>query len=388
MLSGELRSFAQPQVHGSIRANVIDALCPSSSVCTAHVFACPSKDQCPPNTPLSRSAVQLRAAGATSHHLYTSVLRNFSAGGLVVDTSPMPCADLSEWLPPCFEDTVAPATCAGFSAAVRGRCNGTIARLAGGNSPAARLLNETMSPSNASTTGNIGAVNAYRCFLRVVAHERTARNGTTFDWVVRLRFDVAFFEPLPPLDAFATRAPNSIFVADNHERTFADQFALIARRHASAYFEAAVPMRCCTAVSRCVTMLVGAYYLPHSPEQALQASLWAHAARVRFGYVAWVLVRQLGRAADVAANCYVQLDCCASHGKSRAFGHSCWPPCPSAEERLARCTALLGRSKSCVNVTNKPTGVERATRAHVAGRDFNRVDVCDLKRAPRARPGA
>ena len=60
----------------------------------------------------------------------------------------------------------------------------------------------------------------------------------------------------------------------------------------------------------------------------------------------------------------------------------------SAEERLARCTALLGRSKSCVNVTNKPTGVERATRAHVAGRDFNRVDVCDLKRAPRTRPGA
>jgi hypothetical protein len=249
-------------------------------------------------------------------------------------------------------------------------------------------------------------------------------------------------------------------VADNHERTFADQFALVAREHAPAYFLGATRLLCCTSVAKCLTMLIGAYLFPHSPEQALQAALWAHRVPVKFGFIPWVraachlwrrttaqprphtlvrwvrvpavphvcqshtppphvvvcahaplpppsptpclpghgtwmdracsvesrvavsqvLVRQLGRGSDVAANCYVHQSCCAPHGKEKVFGTSCWPPCPPTQQRLARCTSLFGAARTCVHVINKPSGpLDVMTRVHVAGKDWNKVDVCELK---------
>lgn len=376
VLSGELRAFTVPEVLHSIRTNAIDALCPNASVCVPDSFVCPTRDGCPPYSFYSRSAVQLRnAGGGTSAKRYAAILRNFTRGNLSVPNSSfVPCANLNVLLPACYSDVAAPSDCAAAWSAVQPRCAIEV-RNAGRTSAAARLLNETFSTSNASTTGNVGAINSWRCYLRVVEHERR-RGGHKYDWIVRLRFDVAFYEPLPTLGAFAARG-RGVFVADNHERTFADHFGLVAREHAEVYFGAS-RMRCCTSLSRCLTRIVGAYFLPHNPEQALQASLFAASVPVYFGYVPWILVRQIGRGGDVAANCYVHKECCAPHGKQRAFGSSCWPPCPPLQERLDRCTALFGASRSCTHLGSSPSGVEKMTRTQVPGKDFNKVNLCEL----------
>ena len=71
-------------------------------------------------------------------------------------------------------------------------------------------------------------------------------------------------------------------------------------------------------------------------------------------------------------------ECCAPHGKQRAFGASCWPPCPPMQERLDRCAALFGASRSCTHLASSPSGVDTRTRTQVPGKDFNKVNLCEL----------
>jgi hypothetical protein len=381
VLSGEIRAFVLPEVHMSIRKNVLDALCPTPSACKPEVFACPSRDNCPPYSYWSRSSVQLRAAGPTTAKLLAATLRSFSSDGLALTHVPASCANLHALLPTCFSDSQASELCSAATSGVQSRCRNTV-RSAGSTSAAAHLLNETVSLTNVSAWGNVGHVNAWRCYQQVKARER--ERGVLFDWIVRLRFDVAFFEPLPSL-LVLTLSGRGVYVADNHERTFADQFALIAREFADAYFDS-TQMRCCTSVNRCLTRLIGSYFLPQNPEQGLQASLWVRRVPVKFGYIPWVLVRQAGRGhTGAVANCYVHKECCAHNGKQRVFGASCMPPCPSIHQRLERCEALLGLARTCVNVSRAPSGFDQRLRVGVAGVDWNKVDVCDLH--SRARSG-
>ena len=380
VLSGELRAFAVPEVHGSIRANVVDALCPLSSklaACTSDVFLCPSPDRCPPYSYYSRSSVQLRSAGSTSRSRLAMVIRRFAGGNLSLPNSTLlGCANLNALLPACSSDASALDECSTAWAAVKERCAEAI-RSAGTQSAAARLLAEVVSPSNASTWGNVGSLNSWRCYRRVVEYEQRSRSGVRYDWIVRMRFDVAFFQPLPTIFEFASRGP-AVYVADNHEKTFADHFGVVAREHADAYFGSS-RMRCCTSLNRCLTRIVGTYFLPHNPEQNLQASLWQQRVPVRFGYYPWILVRQIGAGGDVAANCYVHKDCCAPHGKQRAFGSSCWPPCPPVGQRLERCNALFGTTRTCTDLPGAaPAGIDVRTRTQVAGKDFNKVNLCNL----------
>ena len=127
VLSGELRAFAVPEVHGSIRANVIDALCPLSSkplACTSDVFLCPSPDRCPPYSYYSRSSVQLRSAGSTSRSRLGAVIRRFAAvGNLSLPNSTLlGCANLNALLPTCSADASALDECSAAWAAVKERC--------------------------------------------------------------------------------------------------------------------------------------------------------------------------------------------------------------------------------------------------------------------------
>jgi hypothetical protein len=216
VMSGELRSFAVPEVHGTIHQNVIRALCPSPSDCTADVFACAQPDNCQ-YTYWSRSAAQVRAAGSTSKRTLAALMRNLSSssGISVRSATPAACADRS-MLPPCASDAAASTECAAARASVHGMCAKLQARHAGAASAAARLLNESMrqsspteserrifidgapprassnlgrpavSASNASMWGNVGALNSLRCFERVVAHEQAERGGVLYDWIVRL----------------------------------------------------------------------------------------------------------------------------------------------------------------------------------------------------------
>lgn len=70
------------------------------------------------------------------------------------------------------------------------------------------------------------------CFDLVHAYEK--RNGVRFDWLVRTRFDLGYFQPLPPLSSFSPGAVHLPYTS----LPIADTFAIVPRRFAEAYFKA------------------------------------------------------------------------------------------------------------------------------------------------------
>ena len=72
----------------------------------------------------------------------------------------------------------------------------------------------------------------WKCGQMIKEHE--AREGMTFDWVVRARPDIAWLRKVKSVAEFDS---NNIYVAQNNFWPVNDQFALVPREHMGSYFD-------------------------------------------------------------------------------------------------------------------------------------------------------
>ncbi len=218
----------------------------------------------------------------------------------------------------------------GLSAMLRPRCD---------RMPCWSELPRARVPLHPMQQGHAGV--KHRCHQEVMRSE--SMQGWTFDWVAMLRFDVAYFGPLPRLSSFLP----GISVPSAHQKAFgmsapeaflSDQWALMNRTYSNAYFydpcDASRPMCGCAESSRCVKP---------SSEVALEAQLARAAIPIHLRFIPLVIVRETKpeivtrrgatHTVSYAAECFRHERCCMT---------------PTAGGRHPRLAALLAPSMARV----------------------------------------
>lgn len=349
VLSGIVRSFVTPLVHVSMRKNIIDALCAGQSCSGWDIFACGD---------LGTSAMgDVVRSPPARRDLFRKAFADFSTNASRVNLS-LTSVNSSE-----------------ASGQLQISCKNAL-RWCNGPGRGAVCEGQHVSGAHRAAPGELGLLRQAQCFERVLQSE--SRRRRAYDWVVFLRFDVAFFHPIPPLASFALRG-EGVFVADNHVMhplatvynlsassprlsSFSDHFAVVSRRFAVAYARAHVQGCCrpCWQHARDVDHRLQPW-TRGSGEEFLATQLNVHRVPVHFGFYPSLLVRVLTNRSLFSAECFRQASCCA-HTQPGAFRTAnqlgqCWPPC--RPRRMAECAAAVNEHRSdgvhaCMRWQNPP----------------------------------
>ena len=360
VLSGMVRSFVAPFVHSSIKSNVLDALCAGRGCSALDIFACADLGACTTtdsvhSAPVSADAFLRAFASLSADATFTEVSTE-NAAACTNETLQMDCTDALLW------------------------CNGP------GRGGACDRRH--VSTSHRGNGAELGLLHRAQCFQGV--RRRELGHGVVYDWVIFLRFDVAFYRALPALGAFASRGQGA-FVADNHamwakqpvfvpsslephDSNFADHFAIVSGKWAHRY-AAANAQSCCRRCWAHVRALDHQLqpWMRASGEELLATHLQVHRVPVHFGFYPWLLVRSLQNRSMFSAECFRQTHCCV-HTQPGAFRTpnqlgGCWPPCRA--QRMAECEAAVNTSR------RRSQGITACMHAVVGS--GQRRDRCNLE---------
>ena len=252
MLTGLIRSFVEPKVWNSIGLGV-RSLCPPPH-CTPQLFFCPSDR--------SRPQQWSRAVDGLSELLLLQVNSTHTVE---------PPSDKSNKL--------------------LQRCD----------------ISQTM-----SKTLMRRAMAKWRCHDEV--GKREAIQGWAFDWVAMLRFDVAYFGPMPSLASL----PPGVIVPSNHGVAFgmsrsqgwlSDHLVVATRAHSAHYF-----YHPCNNVPELLNVSMPA-------EVTLEAQLAKSGAPVYLRFFPWVIVRRTRDHSTYLAECFRHTPCCVLPSTGPMPGH-------------------------------------------------------------------
>lgn len=378
VFAGEVRSFVEPSVHDSIRRNALDALC-ANGECDLEVLLCGARGGCNGKwwgrhiNLLSVSEAGYRSAAARLVDGLTAI------PGPKLDSS---CDD-SDWALKCGQHEVS-RWCRDWSEFNNGSDLERVTapsddQLHRRREPpkCASSMTHTLSMEKAPQPGQLwiglmGMMRWRRCYAFVEQREREV--GRQFDWTMVMRFDVAFFKPLPPLSVFATSG-HGVHVANNHYGLMSDHWALMPHSASAAYMQA-VSQTCCVGcwgslndMARAQDSVVSAKMdrISHSllkkggvpkqeavtPEKALFSQMVFNRIKAFPGHIPIVLVRPkpvadgATRVSGHLAECFRQNTCFC--GKSA----SCVPACNA--NRVADCKAFFASRSSAVEVVATDT---------------------------------
>ena len=298
MLTGLIRSFVEPKVWNSIGLGV-RSLCPPPH-CTPQLFFCPSDR--------SRPQQWSRAVDGLSELLLLQVNSTHTVE---------PPSDKSNKL--------------------LQRCD----------------ISQTM-----SKTLMRRAMAKWRCHDEV--GKREAIQGWAFDWVAMLRFDVAYFGPMPSLASL----PPGVIVPSNHGKAFgmsrsqgwlSDHLVVVTRAHSAHYF-----YHPCNNVPELLNVSMPA-------EVTLEAQLARSGAPVYLRFFPWVIVR-----------------CTEGHKRGRAqylaecFRHT--PSCvlPSTDSKYRVPSADRIQTSGLVELLdNSSARMDHCSNVHARG-PVARLRTCEL----------
>ena len=206
----------------------------------------------------------------------------------------------------------------------------------------------------------------WRCHDEV--GKREAIQGWAFNWVAMLRFDVAYFDPMPPLSSL----PSGVIVPSNHGKDFgmslsegwlSDHLVVAGRAYSAHYF-----FHPCKNISE---QLLKVPPNKWPAELALEAQLASSGAPVHLRFFPWVIVRsaeggEWGRKQHVA-ECFRHTPCCVLPNIDRA-----WQRTSSATSDLLK---LLDSSSARIDRCSSVRAQCPEDRLHTCKRMFRGADA-------------
>ena len=211
MFVGQIRSFRDLRVRESIRVNLLEALCPTSSSCSVELFLCAELGHCGNK---HVNVFKVPQAPRISVTEYGRIVDNFTAGLPIghIDWPDERCADRSTLQ--CTQDESRWCTgprrpsCSSRDGSKLALDASAVAAISKSKAESARefLRVESGARSTAGLSVRLellGLLRIRNCVARVQAREQA--RGARFDWLLTARFDVAYFAPVPTLAAFIRR---------------------------------------------------------------------------------------------------------------------------------------------------------------------------------------
>jgi len=346
VISGQVRTFVDPRVHLSIRDNLVRALCPRDQ-CIPTLVLCVELGHCSSNygdqTWQKAQALSRLKAAVAALGVQTPGDIAWPAAQCSREEQELSCLpEQRDW-------------CDG----PRRQCR-SLAADATINPDLAQWNASRRRPKNPPPLGPPrahqpvkyvqGLVRWLHCLPRLLEAERHRRGA--FDWVVVLRPDVAYFDRLPSLRAFAAHG-HGVHVAANQYSPISDLWALMPREHATAYMSAVSQLCCwdCWWRSPPLPWESRALRRGHSPSAAsaeglLAAQLFIHSVPVHPGYIPFTLVRagHVGTPTSLHPECTRWSVCntttSALEDVRSDRGPEYWPACDPY--RMQRCNAGWG----------------------------------------------
>ena len=278
LLTGQIRSFVVPAVWQSI-GSAVYGLC-ARAHCALELFLCPSE------LPVAGGASEREWLAAASG--LGEMLRPHCLGGSCNARSRLATAATGATSPLAGSDPSGDGLGHGSGDDIGESCSGS--------GHASQFMKDRK-----------GAVIRWQCHRAMVIAERA--HGSPFAWVAVLRFDVAYFGPLPAIASL----PRGVIVPANHGKGFgtsnssgwlSDHFALASRGAAARYCYHPCEVAWYNARE-------GRPMFRMAAETELEAQLSATTTPVHLRYVPWVIVRRLDQSdRKYAAECFRHTPCC------------------------------------------------------------------------------